>query len=115
MSIKELSLKTGCQINDYCYAMSEDDDHLELFLETAKNDSLSKMADTILSEISKAYKTARECHKIGSVVCLFVEPETQEAYSELTAFRAHASSDQIKPVRYLDNPVKRHFFESMLI
>ena len=115
MSIKELSLKTGCQINDYCYAMSEDDDHLELFLETAKNDSLSKMADTILSEISKAYKTARECHKIGSAVCLFVEPETQEAYSELIGFRAHASSDQIKPVRYLDNPVKRHFFESMLI
>jgi hypothetical protein len=31
------------------------------------------------------------------------------------AYRQHSGTDQLKPVRYLDNPVKRRFFETMLI
>ncbi len=73
------------------------------------------MTDEILTEMNAAYKAARDDEKLSSAVCLFLEPETQEAYSEFTAYRQHSGTDQLKPVRYLDNPVKRRFFDSMLI
>ena len=113
--VKELSQRSGHMIFDYCYAVSEDDDHFELFLETEKDESLSAMADEILKEMNAAYKAARDDNKLTSAVCLFLEPETQEAYSEYVAYRQHSGTDQLKPVRYLDNPVKRRFFETMLI
>jgi glycosyltransferase involved in cell wall biosynthesis len=113
--VKKLSQRSGHTIFDYCYAISEDDDHFELYLETEKDESISATADEILTEMSAAYKAARDDNKLSSAVCLFLEPETQEAYGEYVAYRQHSGIDQLKPVRYLDNPVKRRFFNTMLI
>ncbi|MCR5673080.1 MAG: GH3 auxin-responsive promoter family protein [Lachnospiraceae bacterium] len=113
--VKELSERSGHTIFDYCYTLSEGDDHFELYLETEKDESLSVMADEILKEMSADYKAAGDDGKLTCAVCLFMEPETQEAYSEYVAYRQHSGTDQLKPVRYLDNPVKRRFFDAMLI
>ena len=113
--VKKISEKTMHTIYDYCYCISDDDDHLELYLETQKNDALSEVADNLLMELNSEYKTARENHRLNCAVCLFLESETHVAYSESVSYRQHSCSDQIKPIRHLDNPVKKRFFNAMLI
>ncbi len=114
MTVKRLAEKSGNIIFDYCYALSEDEDNIELFLETEPDDTFADEADRMLEEYSLEYREARLNGKIKALRCFFLMPQTHEAYAEVVAYRQKTTPDQIKPVRYLDSPAKRRFFEKLI-
>lgn len=118
--IKELDLPAG----DYSYALSEDEQHLELFLEqkghgddqlsSFDRDTVALNFDRLLRGLCKSYDTARESVMKNCKV-FYTEAETQAAYREICVHRSRLTPDQMKPVRLIDNPVKRRFFRTFLI
>lgn len=109
---------------DYCYAISDDGKCLELYLEQMGNgtsglDSYDRneaagMFDRLLRSKSRSYDIIRG--KIFEECKIFyIEAQTQAAYREICTVRSRLTPDQMKPVRYMDNPVKKKFFRKFLI
>ena len=111
-------------VGDYSYALSDDGNCLELYLEqmghgTCKLDSFDRnetagMFDRLLRGRSSSYDSIRG--KVFEECKLFyIEADTQAAYREICTMRSRLTPDQMKPVRYMDNPVKKNFFTKFLI
>ena len=104
---------------DYCYTFSEDDRHFELYLEQAGHGketlsafdrkALAKEFDELLCRYSSVYQKERAAG-LEECILFYLEAETQAAYREVCMMRSHLAPDQLKPVRHIDNPVKRKFF-----
>jgi hypothetical protein len=86
---------------------------------TCKLDSFDRnetagMFDRLLRGRSSSYDNIRG--KVFEECKLFyIEAETQAAYREICTMRSRLTPDQMKPVRYMDNPVKKNFFTKFLI
>ena len=109
-------------IHDYCISVDEEDKRFRIFLEpSAIGDSYQKLCDAdraslteeidrLLSEVSDAYKNARESGALETVEVKILEPETQLLYRDKVMYARKCMPDQIEPTRILDDPSKERFF-----
>lgn len=67
-----------------------------------------------MSEINETYGKLRKEGKLSACRIMFLQPQTHLLYRDVLRYRRKTAQDQIKPVRYLDNPVKEKFFFSMI-
>lgn len=113
-------------INDYCYWADEESDAYTIFMEPVQYDDMGKRLSSLdraaladycdqeLAEINAEYGRLRKEGKLGSCRIMFLQPQTHLLYRDVLRYRRKTAQDQIKPVRYLDNPVKEKFFFSMI-
>ncbi len=122
-TVSELITGKNLPAGDYCYGLSEDEDCLELYLEQAGYGeeqltafdvkSIASDFDNRLRIRSTIYDAARN-GSFNACRVFYLEAETQAAFRETCVMRSHLTPDQMKPVRLLDNPVKRKFFTTFV-
>ena len=119
--VKELQEETGMLISDYAYMLNEKENGLVVLLETDHDDisdiDKDKISALIEKELSKdeAYRRAVAEGGAQPAKAEFMEQESQLFYRDVLMFRLKFPPDFIKPVRYIDNPVKERFFKSRII
>ena len=123
-SVSELIGRHHLPVGDYCYTLSDSDCRLEVYLEQAGHgdvllssfdtEMLADEFDQILCSKSKGYADAR-IGKLDKCVIHYLQQETQAAYREICVRRSRLTPDQMKPVRYMDNPAKVRFFKTFLL
>lgn len=118
--------KYGISVNDYCYWADEENDFYTIFMEPAQYGDTEKIlknldskeleayCDSVLSEINETYGKLRKEGRLSACRIMFLQPQTHLLYRDVLRYRRKTAQDQIKPVRYLDNPVKEKFFFSMI-
>lgn len=116
----------GLQINDYCYWADDEDNSYTIFMEPAQCEitekkilemdlaELEKYCDMAFAKVNPKYEMLRENGKLASCKVMFLQHQTHLLYRDVLRYRRKTAQDQIKPVRYLDNPVKEKFFFSMI-
>lgn len=124
--VKQAEKKYSISINDYCYWADYDNDSYTIFMEPGQYDDMIKRIDKIdrnelegycdevLSGLNERYANLRKDRKLAGCKVMFLQPQTHLLYRDILRYRRKTAQDQIKPVRYLDNPVKEKFFFSML-
>lgn len=103
--IKKISAKYDIPINDYCFKANEDGS-LTLFFETEQASELEKEKDAVIA------MTAKE---LNVKEIRFLKPGAQIAYKRMRSLGGNLASDQLKPVRNLDDADKQAFFEFFLL
>lgn len=123
MDVKE---QFGLKINDYCYWADEEDNSYTIFMEPAQcaitekkllemdQAAFEEYCDMVFARVNPKYAMLRKSGKLASCKVLFLQPQTHLLYRDVLRYRRKTAQDQIKPVRYLDNPVKEKFFFSMI-
>lgn len=124
--VKQTEMQFGISISDYCYWADEDSNSYTIFMEPAQHGDteqklrnvdrteLERYCDNVLSEVNEAYGRLRKEGKLSACKVVFLQPQTHLLYRDVLRYRRRTAQDQIKPVRYLDNPVKEKFFFSMI-
>lgn len=124
--VKCAELRFGISISDYCYWADEDSNSYTIFMEPAQRTDteqklgnidrteLARYCDSVLSEMNEAYGKLRKGGTLSACRVMFLQPQTHLLYRDVLRYRRKTAQDQIKPVRYLDNPVKEKFFFSMI-
>ncbi|MBQ3331045.1 MAG: GH3 auxin-responsive promoter family protein [Ruminococcus sp.] len=119
--VKALQNDAGLDVSDFTYMLNQNEDGLVVLIET-ENDGFStadkdKAASIIEISLEKdeRYHSAVAERRIQPVSVEFTEQETQLFYRDVLMFRLNFPTDFIKPVRYIDNPVKERFFRSRII
>lgn len=116
----------GLVINDYCYWADYENDSYTIFMEPAHYgnmeqkianmdiNEIEKYCDEQLAKINTKYGQLRKEGKLSACKVMFLQPQTHLLYRDVLRYRRKTAQDQIKPVRFLDNPVKEKFFFSMI-
>lgn len=116
----------GIGIHDYCYWADDEKLSYTIFMEPVQYGNmeaticaldraeLEKTCDKILSGQNVEYGKLRKEGKLSMCKVMFLQPQTHLLYRDVLRYRRKTAQDQIKPVRYLDNPVKEKFFFSMI-
>lgn len=124
--VKRAEVRVGIGISDYCYWADEDSNSYTIFMEPVQHGDteqklgnvdrteLARYCDSVLSEVNEAYGKLRKDGKLSACRVMFLQPQTHLLYRDVLRYRRKTAQDQIKPVRYLDNPVKEKFFFSMI-
>ncbi|SFC86692.1 GH3 family domain-containing protein [Butyrivibrio sp. YAB3001] len=117
-AVLKLIEKTGLDVMDYVYGIERNASTRirgpVVYLETKDDVDTEKMGelfDEILCDINKDYASARDSGKIEKVKVKGLEIETQLLYRDIVMRRTGYVPEIIKPVRYLDVPVKEKFFK----
>ena len=116
-TMKRMSERFNINIADYCFYLDDFDDPSRYVLviepdkelENVDNETYSKALDEILSEVNKEYGMLRGRGSIGAPLVLFQQVGTHAVWREMKIYKG-ASSNQVKPVRILDAPIKQNFF-----
>lgn len=116
----------GLVINDFCYWADYENDSYTIFMEPAHYGNMEqkianmdiheieKYCDEQLAKINTKYGQLRKEGKLSVCKVMFLQPQTHLLYRDVLRYRRKTAQDQIKPVRFLDNPVKEKFFFSMI-
>lgn len=120
-AIKESQKETGTLVCDFAYMLNEQENGLVVLLETDHDDiadidkeQIAAFVQTKLEQ-DEAYRKAVAEGGVKPVRVEFMEQETQLFYRDVLMLRLNFPPDFIKPVRYIDNPVKERFFKSRII
>ena len=120
-AVKELQKETDLIVCDFAYMLNDTEDGLVILLETDHDDKsdidkeqIAAFVDTRLQK-DEAYRKAIADGGIQPVRVEFMEQESQLLYRDVLMYRLNFPPDFIKPVRYIDNPVKERFFKSRII
>lgn len=119
--VKELQNETGLPVCDFAYMLNEQENGLVVLLETDHDDisniDKNTISDLIEKQLKKdeSYRRAADGGSITPARVEFMEQESQLFYRDVLMFRLNFPPDFIKPVRYIDNPVKERFFKSRII
>ena len=116
-ALRRLAEERSWLVTDYAY-MAEGPE-LVILAETrgrmkaaeAETDALSRALDALLAEESPGWRRIREAEGPEHVRLRFLEEETQMLYRDMTAYRTGCAPDQIRPVRLLNTPARKRFFE----
>ena len=115
-------MRSGCSITDYAYLRDDETGGLNVLLEITDDDvaslnreELAAQLETLLKERSPQYREAAASGTVRPVSIAFIEQETQLFYRDILMNRIDRPSDLIKPVRYINSPVKESFFGSRII
>lgn len=120
-AVKALQKETDMMICDYAYMLNDRENGLVVLLETDHDDisgfDKAQIAAFVEAEFEKdeAYRKAVAEGGVKPVRVEFMEQESQLFYRDVLMFRLNFPPDFIKPVRYIDNPVKERFFKSRII
>lgn len=121
-SVLAMSDRTGVRITDYAYLENENNNGLIVFVETPGDDvsgidmdELAAVFEEQLEKESEDYKNAVREGRLVSAEVAFIEDETQLFYRDMLMFRSKFPTDFIKPVRYVDTPIKEKFFRSRVL
>ena len=95
---------TDCEPGRYVILMEP-----EKPLDQGKMDLYKKIIDEKLSIANPSYGDKIKTGILSPAKLHFVQPETYLLYREMMSYKGY-STDQLKPVRVLDNPVKKNFF-----
>ena len=119
-ALKKLTAQRSWEVTDYvCMASGKDP---VIFVEARGKpeqpddaEMLSEELDLCLAEESQGWKNMKESGWTGQARLRFLEPETQMLYRDMAAYRAGCAPDQIRPVRLLNTPGRRSFFEKQCL
>lgn len=114
--------QSGAPVTDYAYLLNDAGDGITVLLEIWDDDisglsknGLSEQLEKLLEEQDSSYRSAAAAEKIKPVNIGFIEQETQLLYRDILMNRLDRPSDLIKPVRYINSPIKENFFVSRII
>ena len=114
--------QSGVAVTDYAYLPNDPGDGIIVLLEIwnddisgLNKDALSAQVEKLLEEQDSGYRSAAAAGTIKPVDIGFVEQETQLLYRDVLMNRLDRPSDLIKPVRYINSPIKEKFFMSRII
>ncbi len=125
-AVKALQQRCDFVIGDYCFWADYDRNGYTVFLEPSSYsentarfykenlESLEKLLENSLCENCTDYKNQRSNGMLSEIELVWLQPQTQLLYRDIEKYRRKTSSDQLKPVRFIDNPVKEKFFFSMI-
>ncbi len=114
--------QSGTAVTDYAYMPNETGDGIVILLEIWNDDisslnkeDISVQLEKLLEEQDTGYRSEVAAGKIKPVTIEFIEQETQLLYRDVLMSRLDRPSDLIKPVRYINSPIKEKFFVSRII
>ena len=119
--VKALQAEAGSDVSDFTYMLNQSENGLVVLIETDQDDISTADKEKAASIIEKSlekdalYHSAVAEGRIQPVSVEFTEQETQLFYRDVLMFRLNFPTDFIKPVRFIDNPVKERFFRSRII
>lgn len=120
--VKALRSASGADITDYAYMSGDYGRSVTVMLEINNDNTagldvneLSAQLEKLLEERSEDYRNAVSAGKTDNAGVILIEQETQLLYREILMMRIKHPSDLIKPVRYINSPVKERFFRSRII
>ena len=120
-AVKIFGKELGVAINDFAiyldnegslsrYVMLiEPDEPLDI----SKDEEYAETFERIISEVNKEYAFLKQRGSLGKPLVLIQQPETHALWRELK-MSLGSSSNQVKPVRVLDTPMKQKFFFKLL-
>lgn len=121
-AVLALRERTGVPVTDYAYIENDAGNGIRVLLEINDDDIagldadlLSDALEQILEEADPAYRKAVCEGTVTKASVRFIEQETQLFYRDVTMNRINRPTDPIRPVRYLNNPLKERFFLSRVI
>ena len=120
-AVANLGAKIGVDINDFCLYLDTETAvsryilliEPETPLDINKDKEYAKMFDKILRESNKEYDVVRNRGSLGDPLVFIQMQETHALWREFKLSMG-SSSNQVKPVRILDAPIKQNFFFGLL-
>ena len=108
-------------INDYAIYVDTDAEPARYVLlmepdtpmDVSRDDEYSKKYEEILCKVNPEYEVCRADRSIGDPVVLIQQQQTHALWRETKMYKG-SSSNQVKPVRVLDVPMKQNFFFGLL-
>lgn len=116
-AVKRFGKEMGCDFNDYALYLDDEGDvsRYVLLLEpdtpfpVDTDGSYGKVMHRILSEVNPEYGVVANDGSLGIPLVLIQQQQTHALWREFKMLKG-ASSNQVKPVRVLDVPMKQKFF-----
>ncbi len=119
-ALKRLTAQRSWKVTDYVCMTSGKDP--VIFVETRgmpeqpdEEGRLSAELDLCLTEESPAWRSLKDSGWTGQTKLRYLERETQMLYRDMAAYRAGCAPDQIRPVRVLNTPGRKSFFEKQCL
>ena len=120
-AVAKLGKELNVDINDFCLYLDTDRPvsryillvEPETKLDISKSKEYSKLFDTILRESNKEYGVVRDRGSLDDPLVLIQQQETHALWRDFKLTMG-SSSNQVKPVRILDAPIKQQFFFGLL-
>ncbi|MBO6108003.1 MAG: GH3 auxin-responsive promoter family protein [Eubacterium sp.] len=107
-TIRSMCEKTGIIVDEYAYRQGDEAESIKLYLELHSDD--------IIPDKYACEKAFEEVFIPGiKVNIFFVEPQTGQLYTDMQTYERGQSSNQIKPVRCLDDPDREEFLRIHLM
>ena len=120
LAVIDIIEKLDIRVDDFAYLWDEDKEVIDLYIELYDESDANGTAASRMEEIFRRY--LQSCISsdgrggdVPKVAVYLVEPQTHQLYTDIQAFRYGYSSIQVRPVRYLDNPVKEGFFKAHIM
>ena len=121
VSVKRLGAEAGCTFPDYCIYVDTDAEPAKYVmlvepdrpLSAEETEGLSEKFEKILCDVNPEYAVCRYDRSIGDPDVLIQQQQTHALWRDLKMHRG-SSSNQVKPVRVLDVPMKQKFFFGLL-
>lgn len=116
-TIRDLGTELGVLIADYVAYPNRDTSpsHYDFILESdkmldpGKTDEYRAILEEKLGEVNPVYKECIDTHEIDHAKVYIQQPQTHALWREMKLMKG-TSSNQVKPVRAIDNPMKYKFF-----
>ena len=109
-------------VTDYAYMENENENGIVIMLEIQNDDvsgidtqKLAKEFERNLENNNPEYHDVVSAGKVVKPEIVLIEQETQLLYRDVLMFRLKFPPDFIKPVRYINSPMKERFFKSRVI
>ena len=103
-----LYLDTDSAVSKYVMLLEPDTP-----IDIDRDKKYSKAFNKIIREVNKEYADVEDCGSLDKPLILIQQQQTHALWREFKLMKG-SSSNQVKPVRILDNPIKQKFFFTLL-